>query len=62
MAAHKYAIFFPEGEGFLYCQFLGAGRSGSVCAVRSIVDNKDYVRKKVSNSPRYVLPDVGPDC
>ncbi|ETI28683.1 hypothetical protein G647_01134 [Cladophialophora carrionii CBS 160.54] len=46
MSAHKYAIFFPEGDGYLFCRPLGNGMEGVTSIVRSITNNKDYVRKK----------------
>jgi hypothetical protein len=45
-ATHKYAIFFPEGDGYLFCRPLGNGVEGVASIVRSITNNKDYVRKK----------------
>ncbi|KIX94744.1 uncharacterized protein Z520_09434 [Fonsecaea multimorphosa CBS 102226] len=42
----KYAIFFPEADGYLFCGHLGMGSEGNTSIVRSIVDNQDYVRKK----------------
>lgn len=42
----KLAIFFPEGPGYLYVEFLGRGVGGVVVKVRSLADGKLYVRKK----------------
>ncbi|KAJ9616647.1 hypothetical protein H2200_000366 [Cladophialophora chaetospira] len=47
----KYAIFIPESTGFLHCRYLSLGSEGSAHIVRSIVDNHDYVRKKMK--PTY---------
>lgn len=46
MSSEKYAIFFPEGDGYLFCRHLGDGSRAVTSIVRSIADNKDYVRKK----------------
>ncbi|OQV05685.1 Protein kinase domain-containing protein [Cladophialophora immunda] len=46
MAAERYAIFFPEADGYLFCGPLGKGAEGFTSVVRSIVDNQNYVRKK----------------
>ncbi|EXJ66422.1 serine/threonine protein kinase [Cladophialophora psammophila CBS 110553] len=46
MAPEKYAVFFPEQDGYLFCGSLGAGAEGVTSIVRSIVNNQDYVRKK----------------
>lgn len=46
MSTEKYAIFFPEGDGYLHCSDLGKGSRAVTSVVRSITDNKEYVRKK----------------
>lgn len=46
MSTEKYAVFFPEGDGYLFCSNLGSGAFGVASVVRSIADNEDYVRKK----------------
>ncbi|EXJ64737.1 hypothetical protein A1O7_01075 [Cladophialophora yegresii CBS 114405] len=46
MSAQKYAVFFPEGDGYLFCRPLGNGMEGVTSIVRSITNNKNYVRKK----------------
>ena len=46
MSSNKFAIIFPEHNGYLFCQALGKGIQASTMIVRSIDNKKDYVRKK----------------
>lgn len=47
------AIYFDEGAGFLFIKHLGRGNFGSASLVRSLADNKLYVRKEEINIDDY---------
>ncbi|KAK5230948.1 hypothetical protein LTR99_000740 [Exophiala xenobiotica] len=49
----QFAIYYPEGDGYLLVSMLGAGVHGIGCLVRSVADGQVYVRKKISPSYAY---------
>jgi hypothetical protein len=59
MSTEKYGIFFPEGDGYLFCRFLGDGSRAVTSIVRSVADNEDYVRKKTKPTSANSLCSYG---
>ncbi len=47
MATSKYAVYFPEGPGYLFAERLGQGTFGRVDLVVSVKDRQYYARKKI---------------